>query len=364
MESNTSPKNLIFEVTQRCNGNCMYCYNVWKNDVTYPKGELTIGRIKRLLKKVLRESKANLITLTGGEPLLRKDLEDVVRFLRNLHAEVNIITNATLLNDKKIRRLIELGVSMFEVPLLSGRREVHNKLMGIEAFDLITEAIVKIKKYNGRVVTVFVATKENINDFKEMAKLSLALGTDGIMFNRFNPGGEGAKYINGLLPTPQQINEALTMAESFSEEYNIGISCSIPIQPCIIDTTKFKKLGFGFCSAGTEKSYYTIDSLGNLRMCNHSKLILGNLFRESFQDLISKNIVTNFISTVPTFCSQCNIKNSCLGGCKAAAEVCFGSMQEEEPFLKINKNSQEKELDVLGRFDKADKVEIALKSPE
>lgn len=338
METNIFPKNLIFEVTQRCNSNCMYCYNVWKNDTSYPRGELSTGATKKLLEKALRESKANLITLTGGEPLLRKDLEEVVRFLKNLHTEVNIITNATLLNDKKIRRLIELGVSMFEVPLLSGRREVHNKLMGLEAFDLITEAIVKVKKYNGKVVTVFVATKENINDFKEMAKLSFALGADGIMFNRFNPGGQGAKYINELLPTPQQIDEALTIAESFSEKYNIGISCSIPIHPCIIDTAKFKKIGFGFCSAGTEKSYYTIDPLGNLRMCNHSKLILGNLFRESFDDLISKDIAHNFISIIPDLCLHCEMKDTCMGGCKAAAEVCFGSLNDEEPFLKTNKS--------------------------
>lgn len=343
MESNIPPKNLIFEITQRCNGDCMYCYNVWKNDGFYPKGELTARRIKRLLKKVLKESKANLVTLTGGEPLLREDLEEIVKFLRDLYIEVNIITNATLLNDKRINRLIELGISIFEVPLLSGRREMHNRLMRLETFDLITEAIVKIKKYNGRVVTVFVATGENISNFEEMAKLSFALGVDGIMFNRFNPGGEGAKYIHRLLPTPQQINEALTIAEAFSEKYKINISCSIPIQPCIIDTKKFKRIGFGFCSAGREKSYHTIDSLGNLRMCNHSRLILGNLFRESFQDLISKDIVANFISAIPAFCSPCNIRNSCLGGCKAAAEVCFGSTKEEEPFLRINKNNQMRE---------------------
>jgi len=332
------PKNLIIEVNQGCNANCLYCYNVWKNNGFYPKGELSTWRLKRLLKKVLKETKASLVTLTGGEPLLRKDTEQIVKFLKRMKAEVNIITNATLLKAERIKRLVSLGVSNFEVPLLSNKREVHNKLMRLDSFDSITEAIVEIKKYKGKVVTVFVATKENINDFEEMAKLSFALGSDGVMFNRFNPGGEGAKHIKELLPSIEQIKSALETADKFSEKYNISISCSIPIQPCLIDTSKFKKLGFGFCSVGTEKSYYTIDSIGNLRMCNHSKLILGNLFKESFRDLISKDCATKFISTIPEFCSQCDIKSSCLGGCKASAEVCFGSLSEEEPLLKMNKS--------------------------
>jgi len=338
METNKALlNNLIIEVTQRCNANCKYCYNVWRNDGSYPKGELPTWKLKRLLKKVLKETKAHLVTLTGGEPLLRKDLGEIVKFLRRQNVDVNIITNATLLKDKEISDLASLNVATFEVPLLSHKREVHNKLMRLDSFDLVTEAIVNIKKYNGKLVTVFVATKENIDDFGEMAKLSFALGADGIMFNRFNPGGEGIKHIRDLLPGTKQIREALKIANDFSEKYNFSISCSIPIQPCLIDTTEFKRLGFGFCGAGTEKSYYTIDSLGNLRMCNHSRLILGSLLTESFDTLVSQKIATEFISAMPSSCMRCKLKDDCLGGCKAAAEVCYDSLTAEEPFLKMGK---------------------------
>lgn len=334
------PKSIIFEITQRCNCNCKYCYNVWKNNGFYPEGELSTWKIKRLLKKIIKESRVDHITLTGGEPLLRRDLEQLIEFLRKRKIEVNIITNGMLLREERIRKLVSVGVFVFELPLLSYKREVHNQLMRADSFDLITEAIVKVKKYKAKVITVFVATKENINDFEDTARLSFALGADGIMFNRFNPGGEGAKYVKELLPSPQEIKNALRIAERFSEKYNFSVFCSIPIQPCIIDTSEFKKIGFGFCSAGTEKSYYTIDSLGNLRMCNHSKIILGNSFKESFRDLISKEIAHNFISAIPSSCEKCGIKSTCLGGCKAAAEVCFGSLESEDPFLNINKEEK------------------------
>jgi radical SAM protein with 4Fe4S-binding SPASM domain len=157
------------------------------------------------------------------------------------------------------------------------------------------------------------------------------------MFNRFNPGGEGAKYIKELLPTPQQVKSALKIANRLTKEYKISISCSIPIQPCVIDTKEFENLNFGFCAAGGENAYYTIDSMGNLRMCNHSQLILGNLFKETFKEIVSKKIVNKFISAYPDYCNKCEIKNTCLGGCKASSEVCYGSILKEEPFLAMYK---------------------------
>ncbi len=167
--------------------------------------------------------------------------------------------------------------------------------------------------------------------------MAIAPGCNGIMFNRFNPGGEGANFIKELLPSAQQVAVALKSANKGAEKYHIGIACSIPIQPCLIDMAAFKHLNFGFCSAGTEKAYYAIDSPGNLRMCNHSKLILGNLFKQSFRDLIAKEAAKNFITSIPQFRVSCEKKTICLGGFKAAAEARFGCLPEDGPFLIENK---------------------------
>ncbi len=50
------PRTVLFEVTQRCNLDCMYCYNVWKGDAQYPAGELPTEETRALLRKVLRET--------------------------------------------------------------------------------------------------------------------------------------------------------------------------------------------------------------------------------------------------------------------------------------------------------------------
>ncbi len=284
------------------------------------------------MAKILSETKASVITLTGGEPFLRDDLEEIVHFLKDQAVLINIITNGTLISQQAARNCSKFVT--FELPLLSCHRAVHNALMRYDAFDEITRTLVTLKQYHARVVVVFVATRKNIEDFEGTAKLAFALGADSLMLNRFNPGGEGVFHCEELLPTPSQIDLVLAQADAFSMRYNFPISCSIPIQPCLINLGKFQKLHFGFCSAGTENAYYTIDPLGNVRMCNHSGMILGNIDTESFEHIIAKKAARDFVAVFPPFCRLCKLRLRCFGGCKAAAEACFNSYSCEEPFLR------------------------------
>ena len=330
--------SIIFEITQRCNLGCRYCYNVWKNHPGYPRGELDTAAAKGLLSKVIRESGCRLVTLSGGEPLLRPDLVEIAGHLRAEGMAVNLITNGTLLGEGAVRALVAAGVRTFELPLLSWRREVHNRLVGAEAFDRVTEAFADIKLAGGLAVAVFIATEENIADFEETAALAFVLGVDGIMFNRFNPGGEGARHIEELLPSPGRLAEALGIADGVVEKYGIPVASSIAIPPCIVDTSRFRRVAFGTCAAGTSRAYYTMDSLGNVRMCNHTPAILGNLLERSFGELTAQPAVGDFVGAAPAFCRGCSLERRCQGGCKAAAESSYGDLRAEEPFLRRNRH--------------------------
>jgi radical SAM protein with 4Fe4S-binding SPASM domain len=328
--------SIIFEITQRCNHECVFCYNAWKDPVDYPKGELDTEKTKKLIGMIVEQSRCRLVTFTGGEPLLRKDLPELVTFARGLGVGVNIISNGRLMDEETAKDLIKRDVSIFELPLLSADRKVHNKLCGADSFDKVVDAVASIKLHKGRVVVVFVGMKGNIDGFQEMIELSVAIGADGIMFNRCNIGGEGTRHIDEILPSVEQVRRALDVADAAVAKYKIGISCSIPVQPCLVDTSPYKNLSFGFCAAGTKRSYYTVDPVGNVRMCNHTPSILGNIFESSFGALTRKKNIEPFVKCVPKFCAGCKLERTCLGGCKAAAEAAYGSASAEEPFLKCN----------------------------
>ncbi len=327
------PGSLIFELTQACNHDCLHCYNVWKNRAAYPPGQLNTADTLAMLGKVLEETGIRHVTLTGGEPLLREDVFQIVEFLNQREVTCNLICNGSRLDEDAIRRLID-RISIFELPLLSSDRAIHDRLSGSDgAFDRVTMAIAGLKAARQRVVCVFVATRLNLPTWQNTAELAIALGADGIMFNRFNPGGRGFDNLHLLQASPAELTAALQQAERLSADYEIPISCSIAMPPCLFDTSGYKQLTFGFCAAGTSRAYYTIDPMGNLRPCNHSPRILGNLRQQPFAELIAHPRMQDFMAARPAFCAGCRHELTCQGGCKAAAEACFGCVSEPDPFL-------------------------------
>jgi len=326
--------SLVFELTQRCNYDCLHCYNAWKNPVDYPMGELPTGETLAMLGKMLGETGASLVTLSGGEPLLRSDVYEVVDFLVKRGVAINFITNASLLDEAAIARLSPDKVGVFEVPLLSCERAIHDRMSGAPgAFDKMTNAVADLKLRRQRVVGVFVATRLNLSAWRQTAELGIALGVDGIMFNRFNPGGRGIKYLPLLQATPAELQAALDDAERICEEYDFPISCSIAMPPCLLDTRRYRRLTFGFCAAGTERAYYTLDPLGNVRPCNHSPTILGNIRTVPFEAMATGRAMREFKAARPGFCRGCRIEETCLGGCKAAAEAACRDPSAMDPFL-------------------------------
>jgi radical SAM protein with 4Fe4S-binding SPASM domain len=329
-------QTIIFEVTQACNHACLHCYNTWNHPGWRGPRLNGHGDVRPLLAHVLDQVDCRHVTLTGGEPTLRDDLPEIVSFLNGRGVGVTLISNGHRLTDDDVRDLIDRGVGLFELPLLSHRREVHDALSGSPgAFDAVLAALANIRYHGGQVVAAFVATRRNLPDLADTLKLAFAFGVRGVMLNRFNPGGRGAAHIEDLLPGVEEMRAALETAEAAAQGYRLLISCSIPIQPCLIDTTPFKHLGFGFCAAGSDRAYYTLSTTGDVRPCNHTPTVLGNAWREPFAAIIQPSRMAGFIAAIPPCCEPCPRRDECQGGCKASAQVCYGDLRAEEPFLRL-----------------------------
>ncbi len=326
-------------MTSDCNNDCMYCYNVWKSPHnTYPKGQMSLYDVFHVIDNLLDGLPLKSVAISGGEPFLRPDLPQIVSYLWSKHLNSVIITNGTLLTKENIERTS--GADNYELPLLSYRKAVHNQLTRRNCFNKVIQGMHDLKESGARFVVAFVATRLNYTDLEKTIELAIALGTEGFLYNRMNVSAYNYPYLNMLLPSVDMIKENLDILETFGTSYGLPISCAIPIQPCLIDMSQYKHIHSGFCPlAGKndgENAYFTVDPHGNLRVCNHSSFILGNLLEESFTDLMCHPYIQRFRKTVPKDCISCSaeIRDYCHGGCKAAAEECFGSIEISEPFLK------------------------------
>jgi radical SAM protein with 4Fe4S-binding SPASM domain len=306
--------NFMFEVTQSCNSNCKFCYNIWKENPQYPKGELSVLQIKALFDKFFVGVPTQSIFLSGGEPLLRDDLEDIVAYLKSKKLFVGVCSNGLLLTQERVKMLVDAGVDQFEVTLLSAKPDMHNELCGCATlFEHACEAISNILHYKVNMRIAFVATKLNIHSVGEVLDLSFKLGVKALAFYRFTPTGRGLINCSSLLPSQEQLNSALDTMDEKSAQLKIKINLGIPFEPCLVQK-KPKNILFTYCQAGRRK--LTIDSLGNLRLCEQDSRILGNLFRRNLAMLVLREKIKGVKTPLPDKCRRCDQKHLCRGGCK------------------------------------------------
>lgn len=335
-ETPYSDLNYILELTAACNNRCRHCYNIWKLEGHMPGKQLSTGEWKELVDKLYNETKCKNIALSGGEPTLHPGFLEILDHIGKKGIRAVLITNGTNMTKEMVKNCRERGVRVFELPLLGPNKDLHNKISGNDCWDSVISAIVNVKTMGGKVFIVHVLRNDNLPFFEDTLKLAIALETDGMLFNRFNPGGEGIKHIDELLPSAEDYERALEIANRLSYEYRYPISSGIAIPPCIVDMSKYRYIGTGFCGAGTDRSYYTFGPDGTMRPCNHTPTVLGNFLREKFEDMISNDIMKEFMEAVPPLCEPCPMVKTCQGGCKASAETSYGSLKELDPFIKHN----------------------------
>lgn len=327
----------VLELTKKCNNNCQYCYNVWKANKSYPNYELSTQEWKKIIDKIAEETKPKIIALSGGEPLLRNEFFEILKHINKKGIKTTLITNGTLLTKEVIIKCLDYGVINFELPLLSDKPEIHDALTRNKgSWDKVIQNIIEIKKQGGSLAVVFVIVKLNVNRVKETMKISIALDADSILANRFNVGGEGIKYKEAISPSPQELDKAYSEINALAEEYEIRVNSGIPVPRCILDTSKYQHINFYDCPHGQDYAYYAVDPAGNVRPCNHSSLILGNLLNQTISDITNSKACIDYFHGCPKECKGCQLENECQGGCRAAAEVYYGEFRKLDPFVADN----------------------------
>jgi radical SAM protein with 4Fe4S-binding SPASM domain len=116
------PLSVHLDITWRCNERCVHCYLDHEG-----KDEMTVAEIKEALRQI-KESGTLFISISGGEPLLRRDCFEILEYARALRFSVKLKTNATMIGEKEAKRIHELGISEVQISLYSHQAEVHDTI--------------------------------------------------------------------------------------------------------------------------------------------------------------------------------------------------------------------------------------------
>ncbi len=348
----TSPR-LDFELVGGCDHACGHCYNVWNAEDddpagAYPTGHLRTTEYLAMMSRAVKESGAEHITITGGEPLLRKDALEIIEHACSLVPSVQLITNGSHVDEAAATRLARAGVRSVQLTLLSADRARHDALKGAACFDDTVAAAARLRRHGVHVSVCFVAMKENWSEFEDVLELCFALGVDSVAYNRMSPTGWAIHEIERLLPLVEQVQANLDVAERLGPRWGIRVTTAMPIPPCLLDLGRYEWVKFGFCSTGTASPNITIDPVGNVRSCNLSSHVMGNVQSDGWGRILSDDYYQSFRSIVPEACRGCEYERSCNGGCKESARATYGRLDHPEPFVHLATSERARRLRVLG----------------
>jgi PqqA peptide cyclase len=329
---------LVVEVTQACQHACAHCYNHWRLDTPPVRSADTLTRteIRDLLGKARRDAPIREVALSGGEPLLRDDLPAIVGDLVDDGFSVVVITNGRLLTGARVARFPRHTI--FEVTLFSTDAVLHDRIAGRRgAFARVVAGAAHVSVQDCRLAVAVVVTSLNAHDVRRTMELGIALGADAFLLNRVNLSRTSLPIAHRLVPTAAQLQGALAAADGVARDYGAMVAVSVPVPPCVIDPEPYTHLHFGWCPRGGSDAYYTVSHDGLLRPCNHSSLVLGDVRRQGFAEIVTGDRTREFWEAVPPACRECAhpLAGVCRGGCPAASHECYGTGDRWDPFIDV-----------------------------
>ena len=320
IEMKTHPLlDLFWECTLTCNAKCKHCGSSAENKKY--DGELTTEEIKNAFKQIANDMDASkiLINVTGGEPLTRNDLCDVMEYAsKYLGFKWGMTTNGMLLTDNNIRKLKKANMETISISI-DGLEETHDKFRGVPgSYKQIIENIKKLKKANFvkhlEVTTVF--HKENINQIKELYEIMKSLNLDSWRLASMDPIGR-ANENNNLMLAGKELHKLLDFIEFKKTDKSLRMDYGCPGFLGLKYENEVRKNYF-YCRTGI--SIASILYNGDLFVCPNvprvKKLIQGNIRNDNFCD-VWNNKYKEFRTKERTSCDECkNCKqwDYCLGG--------------------------------------------------
>lgn len=321
------PSVLLAELTYQCNHHCLFCYCPWENNVSLKDAELSAEEWKAVFEKV-KHYGVKHITLTGGEATTRDDLFRILEYAYASGFSIGLISNGRNIDDAFLREIRKFRLLLsISVPGI----ETFSKTTGVDNIENVLAVFEKCRKLHIRTVANIAVTKVNLGELYENIALPVINGAAYVLLNRFLPGGRGLDNTEYLL-TIEEINHMFDVAEEALARAGIRGYIGTEMPYCAIKTPdKYKHLQIAsLCAAA--KSFFVIDPSGYIKVCNHSP---ERVCKWTELETVAKNPYWNkFISRdyKPPMCEGCQYWGvKCNGGCREAAHVYYGNINDADP---------------------------------
>ncbi len=323
---------ISWNCTNACNINCVHCY---RDAGTAMDQELTTKEAKKLLEEIARAG-FKIMIFSGGEPLLRSDIFELVKYAETLGMRPVFGTNGTLITDEVAQKLKNSGMQRVGISIDSLNVEQHDHFRGCSgALDRTLAGIEACKRVGLSFQIHTTVTQSNEHEVLDIIDASVAMGADAVYIFFLVPTGRGENIEDTTLRTAEY--EAL-LASIIDKQKEVDIEIKPTCAPQFMRIAKERGVHMRFtkgCLAGT--SYCIIAPNGDVLACPYLPIPCGNVRDMPFDEIWATNpLFLEFREgKLEGACGTCESKNIC-GGCRARAYYYNdGNYMAEEPWCSL-----------------------------
>ncbi len=331
------PRWLLAELTYSCPLQCPYCAN--PIDFARIKSELNTEDWLRVLSEA-RAMGAVQLGFSGGEPLVRPDLTELVKHARQLGYFSNLITSGYGMTEAKIVELKEAGLDHIQVSIQSPEKTLNDELAGTESYDHKKEVARLVKKNGYPMVLCVVIHRKNIHQMHDILAMASDLGADYLELANTQYYGWAHLNRDQLLPTKEQFVEAESIAQAYKEKVKGKMKIYYVVPDFYEDRPKA-------CMNGWGTTFLTIAPDGTALPCHSARELPGldcpNVKDMSVHDIWHHSAAFNHFRGFEWMkepCRSCPEKTKDFGGCHCQAYLLTGDMHNTDPACSLSPDRQ------------------------
>ena len=329
------PYALLAELTYRCLLHCPYCSNPTQARNNH---ELATDEWKRVIREAAALGVLQ-IGFSGGEPLVRRDLPDLVRAAREANLYTNLITSGIGLDDDRIRLLRDGGLDSIQLSFQSDETDLADEIAGVRAHQRKLDTAAKIRAAEIPLSLNFVIHTRNIDRLPQLIELAENLGAERVELANVQFYGWAFSNRMALLPTREQVVRAREIATAAKAR----LAGKIDIFYVLPDYYETRPKP---CLSGWGQRYLTVNPIGDVLPCPTASSAIPDLQFENVRaralDWIwrESESFNRFRGTewMPEPCRSCPQKEIDFGGCRCQAALLTGNAANTDPVCTLSLN--------------------------
>ncbi|MEW6229836.1 MAG: PqqD family peptide modification chaperone [Bacillota bacterium] len=320
---------LWLHLTHSCNLRCIHCFRE-AGPIT---DELTPGEWKKALDGYSR-LKGKGVIISGGEPLLRHDVLEILGMCEELNLQAGIITNGTLLTRELCKELSRMRKVSVQISLDGATRATVDKIRGSGVFDSVIRNYRELRSsgFNGPVSFSMTIMKPTLHEIEAFAELAAAEHANAVHFPFFTASGRGNKNRESLDLSETEKQEATCRLDRVMARANsLGVRFSR-------DCTALQALStrrHDYCAAGVYG--WSIEPNGNVTPCaglTDHQYIAGNIRSRAFEEIVGDSPIARQFRSYRmqnSECSTCEVRFLCAGGCHINKHLAGIAVTDKDP---------------------------------